>query len=44
MLEIKNNEFFMDSKPFKIYSGAMHYFRIFPDYWDSCNHSSAGSD
>lgn len=33
MLEIKNNEFYMDSKPFKIYSGAMHYFRIFPDYW-----------
>lgn len=34
MLEIKNNEFYMDSKPFKIYSGAMHYFRILPEYWE----------
>lgn len=33
MLEIKNNEFYMNSVPFKIYSGAMHYFRILPEYW-----------
>lgn len=33
MLEIKNKEFYMNSKPFRIYSGAMHYFRIYPDYW-----------
>lgn len=34
MFEIKNNEFYLDSKPFKIYSGAMHYFRILPEYWE----------
>lgn len=34
MLEIKNKEFYMDGKPFRIYSGAMHYFRILPDYWE----------
>ncbi len=34
MLEIKNNEFYMDSKPFKIYSGAIHYFRVLPEYWE----------
>lgn len=34
MLEIKNNEFLMDGKPFKIYSGAMHYFRTLPEYWE----------
>lgn len=34
MLEIKNKEFYMNGKPFKIYSGAMHYFRILPEYWE----------
>lgn len=34
MLEIKNGEFTVDGKPFKIYSGAMHYFRILPEYWE----------
>ncbi|MCH5191800.1 MAG: beta-galactosidase [Oscillospiraceae bacterium] len=34
MLEIKNKEFYMDGKPFRIYSGAMHYFRILPEYWE----------
>lgn len=24
----------MDGKPFQIYSGAIHYFRILPDYWE----------
>ncbi|MDE6751905.1 MAG: beta-galactosidase [Eubacterium sp.] len=34
MLEIKDKEFYMNGKPFKIYSGAMHYFRILPEYWE----------
>lgn len=34
MLEIKNKKFYMDSKPFDIYSGAMHYFRTVPEYWE----------
>lgn len=34
MLEIKNKKFYMGSKPFDIYSGAMHYFRTVPEYWE----------
>lgn len=34
MLEIKNKKFYMDSKSFDIYSGAMHYFRTVPEYWE----------
>lgn len=34
MLEIKNRKFYMDSKLFDIYSGAMHYFRTVPEYWE----------
>lgn len=34
MLEIKNKKFYMDSKPFDIYSGAIHYFRTVPGYWE----------
>lgn len=30
--EVKN-EFLMDGKPFKILSGAIHYFRVHPDDW-----------
>lgn len=33
MLEIKNKKFLLDGKPFNIYSGAMHYFRIPHEYW-----------
>ncbi len=33
MFEIKNDSFYMDGKPFHIYSGAIHYFRVFPEYW-----------
>ena len=32
MFEIKD-EFLLDGKPFKIISGAVHYFRTVPDYW-----------
>lgn len=34
MLTIKDGEFKMDGKSFRIYSGAMHYFRILPEYWE----------
>lgn len=30
--EVKDN-FYLDGKPFKIISGAIHYFRIVPEYW-----------
>lgn len=30
--EIKDN-FYLDGEPFKIISGAIHYFRIVPEYW-----------
>ncbi|MBE6828135.1 MAG: beta-galactosidase [Ruminococcaceae bacterium] len=34
MLEIKNSDFYLDGKTFHIYSGAVHYFRFFPEYWE----------
>lgn len=33
MLEIKDKNFYLDGEKFTIYSGAMHYFRILPEYW-----------
>jgi len=32
-LRITDKGFFMGDKEYKLYSGAMHYFRIHPDYW-----------
>lgn len=34
MLEIKDGKFLLDGKKFNFYSGAMHYFRILPEYWE----------
>lgn len=34
MFEIKEKGFFIDGKPFRLFSGAMHYFRVLPEYWD----------
>ena len=34
IFEIKDGEFLLNGKPFKIYSGAMHYFRTLPEYWE----------
>ncbi len=31
--EIKNKQFLLDSKPFRILSGEMYYFRIPREYW-----------
>lgn len=30
---IEENNFLLDDLPFRILSGAMHYFRVHPDYW-----------
>ncbi|ELT97928.1 hypothetical protein CAPTEDRAFT_112460 [Capitella teleta] len=32
-LELKDYKFFLDNKELRILSGAMHYFRIVPEYW-----------
>lgn len=34
MFEIKKDGFYIDGKPFRLYSGAMHYFRVLPELWD----------
>ncbi len=31
--KIRNNQFMKDGEPIKIISGAVHYFRVFPDTW-----------
>ncbi len=33
MLTVSGNQFMLDSKPFRIISGAMHYFRVMPEFW-----------
>ncbi len=33
-LKISGEEFLLNGEPFHIYSGAMHYFRIPPEYWE----------
>jgi len=30
----EGDQFLMDGKPYRILSGAMHYFRIVPEYWE----------
>ena len=30
----ENDKFTLDGKPFQIISGAMHYWRIVPEYWE----------
>lgn len=32
-LTLGEKEFFLDGKPFRILSGAIHYFRVVPEYW-----------
>lgn len=34
MFEIKDGSFYLDDKKFNIYSGAIHYFRTVPEYWE----------
>ena len=33
MLTILDDQFLLDEKPFRILSGAIHYFRVVPEYW-----------
>ncbi len=32
-LEIQADQFVLDGQPFRILSGAIHYFRVIPEYW-----------
>ncbi|MBP1554217.1 MAG: beta-galactosidase, partial [Oscillospiraceae bacterium] len=34
IMTIQDDKFLMDGKPYRIISGAMHYFRIVPEYWE----------
>ncbi len=34
MLEARNKKFYLDGKEFRIKSGAFHYFRALPEYWE----------
>lgn len=34
MLEIKGNDFYLDGKEYRIYSGCIHYFRVPHQYWE----------
>lgn len=34
ILTVENGQFYMDAEPYRILSGAMHYFRICPEYWE----------
>ena len=33
MLKIKNGKFYLNGSEFNLYSGAIHYFRVLPEYW-----------
>ena len=34
ILTAENGQFYLNGEPFRILSGAMHYFRICPEYWE----------
>lgn len=34
MLEIRDGSFYLNDEKFNIYSGAIHYFRTVPEYWE----------
>ncbi|MBE5787484.1 MAG: beta-galactosidase [Clostridiales bacterium] len=34
-LTAENKQFMLDGKPFRVISGAIHYFRVVPEYWES---------
>jgi len=33
-LKFKNEQFYLNGKPFKIFGGSIHYFRVVPQYWE----------
>ena len=35
VFEIREDSFYFDNQPFQILSGAIHYFRILPQYWEN---------
>ena len=34
VFKIENTGFTLDGEPFRIVSGSIHYFRVFPEYWE----------
>lgn len=34
ILQAQNKQFLLDGKPIQLISGAIHYFRVVPDYWE----------
>lgn len=34
VLSISGNQFLLNDQPFRIFSGAIHYFRVVPEYWN----------
>lgn len=34
MFEIKDKKFVVNGEPINLYSGAIHYFRVLPEYWE----------
>ncbi|MGQ7884585.1 beta-galactosidase [Paenibacillus sp. WC2504] len=34
ILHARDKQFFLDGEPFQILSGAIHYFRVVPEYWE----------
>lgn len=34
ILQTQNKQFLLDGKPIQLISGAIHYFRVVPDYWE----------
>lgn len=33
-LDMKGSQFYLDGEPIRIWSGAIHYFRVVPEYWE----------
>jgi beta-galactosidase len=33
-LEVRNSQFVLENRPLRIISGAIHYFRVVPEYWE----------
>lgn len=37
VFKIRDDAFYFDNEPMQILSGAIHYFRILPEYWENRN-------
>ena len=40
----QGTQFYMDGEPFRILSGALHYFRVVPEYWDRFSKSRTAKE